>query len=324
MAYGSLLSDGEIPKINGVKVKAIYGQMETAYRNDQLLSDAYNEKPDYYLIVTEDRKYKDGKYVDCKNIKTRELPPEFAQFFGPQKINGTEVYVTRMYIRNRCSGNGSFIDQTLDFSGGFGATTKTICYYRLDRWPDASKLGIFKGEPLGEKIEKTLVRKSFEVIPLPDDFDVEQPCVYIRNVGGLNYPDTKVSGWRWLYGDSPYVRNAYDPKHIRVYSEKDNAHIYLEEVEPQKGDIDLVKINFNREFCDSFMGQKGDYFCSIVRWVKDKKEAPNQIIRFNVLNVEKDQYGTFVKVAAIANDKVQFKQEMNSKGFYRILKIQSL
>jgi hypothetical protein len=117
MAYGRLLSDKEFPKINGVKVSAIYGKMETAYRDDQLLSDAYDKKPDYYLIVTEDRYFdKNGNWKNRKNITTRELPLEIAQFFGPQEINGIKVYVTRMYIRERCSGNGGFIDQTLDFS----------------------------------------------------------------------------------------------------------------------------------------------------------------------------------------------------------------
>ena len=320
MAYGSLFSSGELPKINGTEICAIYGRMETAYRKDQILEDAYNQKPDYYLLVTEEKYYKDGKFLQKRNIKTRELPPEIAQFFGEQNINGEKVYVTRMYIRTSCSGNGSFIDQTLDFSGGCGATSKTICYYRLKRWDNANKLAIFKGEELGEKIEAAFAKKSYTVKTLSEDFNVEYPTIWIRNENGLNYPDVKLPSWRWLYGESPYVRNAHDPKQIRVFSESLKAHIYLEEVEPKEGDTDLIQVQFKSEYKEELMGRKGDYFCNIVRWNDSKKEAPGQIVRFKVLKENKSPQGNTVQVAAMIGEKVQFKREEWKSGFYRLVR----
>lgn len=320
MAYGSLFSDSEFPKINGTKINSIYGKMETAHRTDQILSDAYDRKPDYYLLITDDRDFKNGKWINKPNIMTRELPKEIAEFFGQQEINGEKVYVTRMYIRERCSGNGSFIDQTLDFSGSCGALSKTISYYRLKRWDNAYKLSIFKGEELGQKIESVFYGKSYKVEALPNDFDYEYPCSYIRTEGGLNYPDTKLSGWRWLYG-SPYVRNQYDKKCIRVFMETLNAHVYLEEIEPKNGDNDLIHIQFKNEYDHKMMGNKGEYFCNIITWMKDKKEAPNEMVRYTVLKKNKSPQGDTIQVAAMIGEKVQYKKEMWTRGFYRLLKI---
>lgn len=323
MAYGSLFSDNQLPKINGTRINSIYGKMETAHRTDQILSDAYDRKPDYYLLVTDERDYKDGKWINKPNIMTRELPVEIAAFFGPQEMNGEKVYVTRMYIRTSGSGNGSFIDQTLDFSGSCGALGKTISYYRLKRWDNSYKLSIFKGEELGEKIESVFSGKSYKVEALPNDFDYEYPCSYVRAEGGLNYPDRKLTGWRRPY-EMPYIKNSHDKKHIRVFMEDLNAHVYLEEVEPNKGDTDLIKVQFSREYDSSIKGNKGDYFCNVVTWSSSKTEAPGEIIRYNILKVDKDKYGTTVKTAAMLNDKVQFKRDEWASGFYRLIKFATI
>ena len=324
MAYGKLFYDSEFPKINGMKITAIYGRMETAHRTDQILSDAYDEKPDYYLLVTDERDYTNMKSGKKPNIMTRELPKEIAAFFGEQEINGEKVYVTRMTIRERCSGNGSFVDQTLDFSGSCGAFCKVISYYRLKRWDKAHNLAIFKDEELGKKIESAFSGKSYKVEALPKDFDYEYPCSYIRTEGGLNYPDTKLSGWRWIYG-SPYVRNIYDSKFIRVFMEGLNAHVYLEEVDPQEGDIDLIKVQFRREYDSKILGNKGDYFCNVVTWAPSKIEAPGEIIRYNVLKRTKHRQenggGESIQVAAILNEKIQFKQDEWPNGFYRLVNL---
>lgn len=316
MAYGKLFSASEFLKVNGVSINAIYGRMETAHRTDQILTDAYDEKPDYYLLVTEDKGYKDGKWTDKPNIKTRELPKEIAEFFGPQEINDEKVYVTRMYIRRSCSGNGSFTDQTLDFSGSCGALGRTISYYRLKRWDNAYSLSIFEGEELGKKIESVFSKKSYTVKELPNDFDYEYPCSYIRTEGGLNYPDTKLSGWRWSNG-SPYVRNEYNEKSIRVFMEELNAHVYLEAVEPQKGDTDLIMVNFSRDYT-----KHPDQFCRVVTWTQSKTEAPGQIVRYDVLSINEKE--KTIKVAAMLNDKIQYKKDMWTDGFYRLIKFDNL
>ena len=327
MAYGKLFSRDEFPKVNGVRITAIYGRMETAYSSSSLLTDAYDKKPDYYLLVTEDRDYKDGKWIDKPNIMTRELPKEIAEFFGPQDINGNKVYVTRMSIRKSCSGNGSFTDETLDFSGSCGALGKTISYYRLKRWDNAYSLSIFEAEELGKKIESVFCKKSYTVEALPSDFNYEYPCNYIRTEGGLNYPDTKCSGWRWLYG-SPYIRNQYDKKCIRVFLEDLNAHVYLEEIEPQEGDTDLIKVQFKREYDNKLLGSKGDYFCNVITWSSSKTEAPGQIVRYNVLKRTKHRKenggGESIQVAAMVGDEIQHKKDMGLDGFYRLIKFSTI
>lgn len=316
----ALLSNREFPRVNGTKIHAIYGRMNTAYSATSILDDAYDKKPDYYLLCTKETHYVNGSRVQKKDIKVKELPEELAQFFGPQEVNGNKVYVTRMYIRESPSNNGSFTDQTLDFAGGCGVTGRHIYYYRLPRWKDAGELSVFKGEELGERYENTFIGKSFTVDVLPDDYNKEYPCVYIRKIGNLNYPDVKVSGWRWLYG-SPYVRNESDPKSIRVFSESLNAHVFLEEVEPQKGDEDLIYIDFSRQWDDSFLGQKGDYFCHIRCYNNDNKD----IVRYNILKVEHHkQFGTSVNAVIVENGKNQHCKDMRAKGFYRLVRIQNV
>ena len=321
MAYGSLLSDSEFLKINGSRITAIYGRMETAFRTDQLLVDAYDKKPDYYLLVTEDRDYdyKKNEWIDKPDIKTKKLPKEIAALFGPQEINGTKVYVTRMSIRKRCSGNGSFTDQTFDFGGGCGALSKTISYYRLKRWDNAYNLSVFQGEELGKKFEKAIVGKSYKVEALPDWFDIEYPCSYIRTEGGLNYPDVKLDSWRWSFG-RPYVSNDYsnnypNKKHIRVFHAEWNAHLYFEAVdEPKEGDDNLVQITFSYGY-----EKKGDQFCHIAGWNETKKEDPNGIIRWKILKVNEKENWPY-EVAAVINDKIQFKRTACNL-YYRLVRM---
>lgn len=305
-----LIKYEELPVINGVRINSIYGRMETAYSTDQLLSDAYDEKPDYYLLCTDDFDYKDGRRVDKKDLKVKELPKELAALFGKQEINGGSVYVTRMTFRTSCSGNGSFTDNSISLDGGCGATSKCITYYRTKRWDKAHSGAVFIGEPLEKKILAVLGKK-FKVEALPDGFDVEFPCTYVRNEGGLNYPDLKLPSWRWLYG-SPYV--TFDNgKNIRVFFEDYNAHLYLERLDTvEEGDEDLVSITFNYGH-----DKKPDQFCNIAQWADTKKEDPKGIIRFKVLKVDEKANWSY-KVAAMVNDKEQFKRDTHNT-FYRLV-----
>lgn len=310
----------ELPIVNGRSIHAIYGRMETAYyEKGRLLEDAYNEKPDYYLLCTEDSDYKKDKngnynFVRKSNIETRELPAELAQLFGKQKSGNYSLYVTRMWIRTSCSGNGSFTDSLCSLEGGCGAEHKSINYYREKRWKDCTnESATFIGEEYAKKID-SILGKKFTVEELPAEFNVEFPCSYIRNVGGLNYPDTKCSGWRWSQGD-PYVSNAFDHRgnpdrtNIRVYLEKLNAHLYLEKViEVEAGDEGLIDVNFSRSY-----DKNPNQFCRVSTWSDSKKEDPNGIIRWNVLS--KNKKGE-IEVGAMINDKVQFKRD--GGNFYRL------
>jgi hypothetical protein len=295
------------------------------YEKGRLLEDAYNEKPDYYLLCTDDTDVSQGyrNYKKYPNIKTEKLPDELAQFFGPQNVNGYNVYVTRMSFRTSDSGNGSFIDQFCSFEGGCGAQHKSITYYRTKRWPD-TKPGngaIFEGEDYAKRID-TILNKTFTVEETPEWYDVEYQCSYIRKLGGLNYPDVKCSGWRWSHG-APYVSNKYDDrgtpdfKHLRVYVENLKAHFYLEAAETlEVGDSNLVEITFSRHH-----DKNPNQFCNIGQWNDSKKEDPGGVIRWQVQHISDKKDGWPYKMAAVIGDKVQFTRHTWGSGYYRIQRI---
>ena len=302
-----LITDEELPRVNGVSINAIYAQMETAYRTDQIMRDA-NEKqvPDYYLLVTDDKDFKDGKWKDVPDLKVRTLPPSLANLFGKHIINGETKFVTNLWIRTRCSGNGSFIDQSISFS--------SFSYYRTKRFTNSNESNVFIGEPFEENI-KAVLGKKFKAEVMPPEFDVEFPVCYIRREGGLNYPDTKLSGWR-RYGNLPYVsNNGYNTDNIRVYYEPWNAHLFFQVVkEPEVGDEELVKIHFPR-----LQSESPDQFCHIARWNDTKKEDPDGIIRWTINKVDKKDNWSY-HVTSVLNGRVQFKQQCHN-DFYRLVSI---
>lgn len=291
----------ELPRVNGVRISAIYGRMETAFRTDQLLVDAYSKKPDFYLLVSEDR--------DKRDVRTKTLPKELANLFGNQTINGNKHYVSRVWFRTSDSGHGGFTDNTADFSGG---DNDSFSYYRTKRWENARKDSVFEGDPFEKKITAVL-KKSFKVEECDPWYDVEYPCTFLRKVGLLNYPDVKLPSWRWLYG-RPYVSN--NPKNndnIRVYYEPWDSHVYLQKVvNPQKDDENLVYLTFPYDH-----DKKGDQFCNIIEWNSNKKEDPNGIVKYRILTNKRDGR---VEVGAVINDKIQFK-EIRWPDFYKIMSI---
>ena len=300
-----LIKDNELPVVNGRRINAIYACMETAYRTDQILHDCYTDKPDYYHLVTDDSDYKNGKWINVPDLNVKNLPAELAALFGKVEINGKTKLVTHLWFRTRCSGNGSFIDQSISFS--------SFCYYRLKRgtWGEDS---VFQGEPFEEKILKVLGGK-FKVEELPEWYNVEYPHTPLRREGGLLYPDYKLSGWRRSYR-MPFVSNNY-PKtdNIRVFYEPWNAHLYLERVpNVEVGDKNLVVVKF------SYESNESNKFCCITTWAETKKEDPEGLVRFEILRIEKNRG---IQVAAMLNGKVQFKEWRNSE-FYRVVNISKI
>lgn len=300
-----LIKDNELPIVNGRRINAIYACMETAYRTDQILHDCYTDKPDYYHLVTDDRNYKNGKWIDVPDLYVKKLPAELAALFGKVEVNGKTKLVTNLWFRTRDSSNGSFIDQSISFS--------SFCYYRLKRgtWGEDS---VFQGEPFEEKI-KAVLGKKFTVEVLPKWYNVEYPHTPLRREGGLLYPDYKLSGWRRPY-KMPFVSNNYPKQdHIRVFYEDYNAHIFLSRVnEINEGDENLIAVSFSND------RDEWDKFCCISTWAETKKEDPNGIIRFKALKFKKEWGWEF---AAMLNDKIQFKRMMNTH-FYTIDRISKI
>jgi hypothetical protein len=306
------MSDKRVmPIVNGSRIHAIYGRMETAFRTDQILEDAYNQKPDYYVLCTEDTQYINNKTVKKTNIKTKVLPKEIAVFFGIQELNGNKLYVTRMYFDNERS------EKVVELSGGCGAQHKSIRYFRSKRNGQDYPMVIFEGDELSNQLDNILGKK-FEVEVCPEEYDIEYQCSYIRKEGGLNYPDLKLFSWRWLYGH-PYVSNKYnengqpDLNNIRVFFEPMMAHLYLTKVtELIDGDENLIQLNFKHSH-----DKKPDQFCTIHQWSHTKEQDPNGIIRYKILN--KTEFG--LSIAAMINDIVQFKQDVRWGYFYKIQSI---
>jgi len=304
----------ELPIINGRRIHSIYGRMETAYyEKGRLLEDAYDEKPDYYLLCTDDKDHSLGWKNNKKYpaIRTRNLPKEISQFFGKQLIPNSNISidVTTLYFRTSDSGNGSFIDQFCDFGGGCGATSKNIIYYRTKRWEDAYYGAVFEGEEFANRID-SILGKKFTVEELPEHFNVEYPCSYIRKIGNINYPDVKCSGWRWSYGD-PYISIIYDDRglpdrsDIRVYLEDMNVQLYLsKEKEFNVGDDHLVSVSFSYRH-----DKKPEQFCHVLR------RNDKIIFRWKILKINKDDT---IDTVAMVNGKEHFKRSFNKRDLYTI------
>jgi hypothetical protein len=227
-----------------------------------------------------------------------------------------------MWFRTSDSGNGSFTDQFCDFSGGCGATSKSIVYYRTKRWNNTYSGAVFEGEKYAKRID-SILGKKFTVDELPDHFDVEFPCSYIRKIDGLNYPDVKCSGWRWSYGN-PYVSNKYDlhgrpdRNNLKVYVENLSMHVYLtkDEIEFIEGE-EYVSVDFSREY-----DKNPNQFCRIGQWADSKKEDPNGVIKWKILKIIKPKgEKPYFELGAMVNDRVQFKKESDGFNLYKITKI---
>jgi len=307
-AFGNrelILNKNELPIVNGRRINSIYACMETAYRTDQILHDCYNDKPDYYHLITDDSNYdKDGNWGKMSNIKTKTLPKELAELIGYVEVRGKRNLVTYISFRTSDSGHGGFIDDTIYFG-------KSFSYYRMKR-PQWGENSVFKGDDFEKKILAVLGNK-FTVEEAPEWFDKEYPHTPIRRIGTCWYPDYKLEGWRRSY-DMPYVTNEYGKlDHIRVYYAPYHAHIYLRRVTEkiEVGEEGLIDVSFSRDY------DRSRCFCCISGWNDSKEEDPNGIIRFKILEFDKN-WGW--KVAAMIGDKQQWTRTING-GFYKIQKI---
>jgi len=311
-----IISKDELPIVNGCRINSIYGKMETAYEK-KVMEDSYSNKPDYYLLCTDDvvGHGVEGKHWNEKkpNIKVRKLPKEIAALFGKQSINGKKTFVSRMWIRTSDSYNGSFIDSSMSLNGG--SSNNSITYYRTEKKDWGGDFTIFKGSRFEKKILKVL-NKEFTVEALPFWFDVEYPFSTIRTEGGLNYPDVKLETWRWLYG-MPYVgQKGYgDRENIRVFNEKLNAHVYLEAIpseELKEGMDDLIAVQFSYEH-----KKKSENFCHIIQWVDSKEGVKGQeMIRFKILKNTKTKF----QCASMLNGEIQYRSDRGHK-FYKLIRL---
>lgn len=293
----TLIGINELPIFNGIRISAIYAQKrdENFYR----VRDAYgDETPDFYLLVP-------YFWTSNKNQYVKTLPESLLKVFGKQTYNDKTTYVTHITYRTSDSSNGSFIDESIYLKGGnFG-----ISFYRgLD-----DKYGVNGNSELGKNILGTLNVKID--VPHCEEWEYTfYPCSFIRREGGFNYPDVACSGWRWLYGENPYISNEFGKRNnIRVWDDEYNAHLYLQRVTSvNDGDENLIVVEFSR-----YRDKKPDQFCTIQKWANTKKGAENEIIRFNAKMIKNE-----IRLVPIVNGVEQnFNRPCYLEDVYRIMSI---
>ena len=299
----TLVKNSERPKINGIEIAAIYSKKLYVTGS----TDAYTSKEtDFYLCVPW------YGYITGKPFKIKTLPPVFAALFGKQKYKDRTLDITHISFRESDSSNGSFTDETMEISDGNNRsfTIYRGCPYMIKHGavdPDSS---------FGKKMLATLGSKSNAEL-CPEGFASYYPQTPIQRVGRFVYPDAAQPSWRWLSGGRPYVTiNHADQSNIRVYHEEYKAHLYLEQVIPQKGDEGLIRCKFSYEQNADTRCNKGFNFVQLSEWTENKKEDPGGIIRWRILRMKRDKKS--VEVAAVINDKIQFREESWMSNYYRL------
>lgn len=289
----TLISRDEMPKINGEPIKSIYA---FKWNEDKLVGETVTDgqKADYFVCYT-------NNWSKNREIRVKELPAELGELFNGVEHNGKILTVRDLYIRSQDSHNGSFTDQSFSITYGYG---KSLSYYRGSN----DKMGTPTNAPIIQLVLKSL-NKNYKVKELCESQYNAGKNTCIQFIDGLVYPDMQRSGWRRNY-KMPYVSNEFGSRdNIRVFMRELNAHVYLQKVEPKKGDWDLVKVSFNRE--------NGNLFCFINSWSNRQETAPNEPIYFDVVK----KVGDELSVRAMLNDAPEFREKAWSGEMYKIIKI---
>lgn len=228
-----IIDYGSLPRINGILIESIWGKVTTAYERE-----TYNNSPridkreDYYLCQP--------CFRSNKPLKLKVLPDEINDLF--KKYN-----LSNLWFRTSDSGHGGGVDSAAVGNVPNHLRTQHV-YYRYDEtntWKSSTYCHLLNSD-FGLMVENIL-NKNYTVDVLPDYYDVTFPVTHLRTESGINYPDTKISSWRGLYG-KPYVCMTYgDKRNIRFFDEKTNSHYYLQlatDEELKKGISNALYINF--------------------------------------------------------------------------------
>ncbi len=284
-----LISDKELPIINGRRITAIYAK-GFFYDTGRLDDAGVAGRIDCYLCVTEDRYYSivNGRSVwsDMPNIKLKTLPPVFAELF---KYTNSLWYRTKPSLHCLPHGRG---DGCIHM--------KNHVLYRDCTGP-ANYTHVHSD--MGKKMLATLGTNHI-VKELESSFGVEYDTVWLRREGNLWYPDTALSTWREGY---PFVTIDFNSlKHMRIWHERSKSHLFIERVdEVEVGDEGLIFVNVK----DRIKG-----FCYLREWTNTKKEDPGGIIRYNVVDIKSDK----IFINAMIGDKVQVRDSTYNGFLYRI------
>lgn len=305
----SFVSTKNLPKINGMAIDGVYSQyceVKERYQNQ------YADDTNYYKLSA---RYANNTYSDDKDQLVKVLPDVFKKIFDTKVINGMQIKrIDSMWIRTSDSANGSFDDQTISLScvttnGNFfhpalylGFPYKKDALHMID--PE-SELGLHMTAMVSADSREHKISSLLAVDVLPDWYGTVFPQTFLRNEGGVNYPDAEREHWRSQCG-SPYV--TYDGKeNIRVYDDNIKAHVYLTKVKSVELDDDnLVMVDF------AYDSDKRDKFCFIHSWRSDHSYINYKITR---------KRGKQMTISTMRNGEVQGKKVYTHlPSFYRVVR----
>jgi hypothetical protein len=315
-----LIKIDELPEINGMKIASIY-----LHSYDKRGVKDYTVRPEHAEIYYSCTPYFHS--VDSKKypiINTRTLPKELQLIFDTEhdiyfkyqdsdKLEHRKIRPTSIWYRTSCSGNGSFTDSSIYVDGsnsignrgGFSVTRNDKSGCSVDSNTETYKL-----------VFATLNIKA-TVKALEEYEYCYYPSTTLRNVDGLNYPDTVCNGWRWLYG-MPYV-SLDNNKSMRILNVDLKCHVYALKVNPEDVEVGMEYIII------SFGGRDKDpdKFCYIKSWSDSKQSDPNGMIHYRVDKIVNGKK-KYAECTVMGQDVKKYqKQDVDLYSFYSIVRIRN-
>ena len=288
----ALIKYEELPRFNGLHIESIYAEYENSHYGRDEERDFYVADILYYKCYVH--------HCDCneytKNKKrfivVKDLPKEFDCLFGKVENKGIKTFITNMWFRDSCSGNGSFDDESIHLGGwASNSTTGTLSLYRGTNYYNKPEYAhsISTDGGLGRAL-LNILNKSFKVKEVEfwecgakmEEGSLDFACKYpykhtpIRIIDKLVYPSEKLSSWR-KYGYMPYrvPTEAFlnqdffgvpDLKHLRVWDEDLKVHLYLERADDLAvGDENLIRLRLAEGQSDVY-GNNRLAYCIIDRY----------------------------------------------------------
>ena len=332
----TLIKRDELPKFNGKPISSIYAKYTKSRYFSKEEGGGYGADIMYYDCHVEN-------FGDTEIIRIKELPKEFKDFFGIVENKGQQIFVTNIWIRMSCSGNGSFTDGSVDLDGWHcNATSGSFTLYRDVPYFNGAEAKdnthvIDENGELGKKFLSVL-GKNFKVkeITMGDvdwsglkegtlDFATKYPFKHtpIKIIDGMVYRTEKLASWEWLHGMPYRVLDTNldergtpnDRSSIRVWDDLKKQHVYLQQVEEvEAGDENLVIVSFDHKQNDVH-GNDVYVYCRI-RKLRD--DLGGDYCRYTIDKVDNDHWP--IQFHSEVNG-VKSKKQRTFKGmFYRIIR----
>lgn len=302
--YGNkeiLIKLDELPEINGESIEYIY-RVAFDTSGVERVSPPKDEREYYYECVPYFR------LQGHPTIRTRKLPeklqkifdePQYAKYQNTEtgKIREVGVKVTSISYRTRCSGNGSFIDESITLRGA-SMTRSNQSDWILIRRNDKD---ITSKELTGitEKILAETINIKAKVKELEEHEWKYYDCTTLRRVDNWWYPSPVCSGWRRSH-KMPYV-TLDNRKSLRVLNEELRCHVFLikpDEYEEGR-EYKCVDFHWNHR-------EEPEKYCFIKSWAHFKEDNPNGMISYRIDKIRKsDEYSGMVAECTVIGQEIK-------------------